>query len=139
MRAWATKTGRSPANATAPNTWSGCRWLMMTWLTGRSVTAWSRARKASPSARLPPGSAAAPAPVHLAPVAGAAGLRHPRRAAEPGEAGVMPPDFGQRRGPHRREAEARQALGGVAGQREAGRGDVDDAAAPSAHARLRAR
>ena len=81
--------------------------------------------------------AAAAAPVDLAPVARAAGLAHPFRAAEGLEGGVRAPDVAKRMIAHVPEFEARNGLGGVARQRLAGRRDIDRDPPPAARARLR--
>src|SRR5208282_3412323 len=78
--------------------------------------------------------AAAAAPVDLAPLAGAAGLAHPFGAAEGAEGRAVAPDLAERMLPHVPEFEPRDRLRRVAGQRLAGRRDVDREPAPAARA-----
>ena len=66
------------------------------------------------------GLTAAPAPVDLAPVARAAGFRHPTGPAKPLEGGGPVPDFGKAGFSYGRKIEARQRLRSVAWQNLAG-------------------
>src|SRR6516162_6850632 len=84
------------------------------------------------------GLAAATAPVDLAPLARAAGLGHPRRAAEPREGRRVVPDFREAGFADGRKAQSRKGLRRMARQHLARRGDVQKTPAPAAHASLRA-
>src|SRR3954451_21688814 len=84
------------------------------------------------------GLAAAAAEIDLAEFATLARLLHPAGAAMAVEGLRVLPDPGDRMvGAHRFEVEPGDALGGVAGQHLAGRRDVEELAAPAAHALLR--
>src|SRR5262245_8739936 len=84
------------------------------------------------------GLAAASAPVDLAERARAARLLHPFRSAEGVEGIGIEPDVEQLPVLHIVEAEMFDGLGGVAREDLAGRCDVHEALAPTAHAGLRA-
>src|SRR3546814_7582016 len=83
------------------------------------------------------GLAAAAAPIDLAALAGAAGLRHPGGAAVGLEGRRVQPDLAQALVADAVEGERGDRFRGVAGQHLAGRRDVEELAAPAAHAGLR--
>ena len=83
------------------------------------------------------GLAATSAPIHLPLLAGAAGLRHPVGTAEAVESSGMQPDIAQPSLAHVVEHKPWDGLGGVTGESLARGRDVDEAAAPAAHAGLR--
>ncbi len=80
--------------------------------------------------------AAAAAEIHLAPLAGAARLLHPARAAKALEGVARVPYLRQPPLPARSKLIARDGIRRVAGQHAAVGGDVDEPAAPAAHAGL---
>src|SRR5262245_3663454 len=83
------------------------------------------------------GLAAAAAEIDLAESTRAAGLLHPRSAAEGVEGVRVEPDVEQRPILHIVEFEMLDGFRGVAGEHLAGRRDVYEAFAPPTHARLR--